>query len=82
MKAVKMTPQLNELLEEYGDVKGKRLSLIKAHPTPTGGEDYDYLYLRDDMDFRWYQQRIREIESDVGNIVLEQWVNGSRDRDQ
>ena len=60
------------LIEEYRQHEATRNRLKAEYPTPhTGGCEYDYLSVRDNMDWRWAEQRQSEIEQEIGRMFLE-----------
>lgn len=69
-KLYRMVDEIRVLVDEYKEHEAKRTELEKAHPTPTGSFDYDYLYLRGDLDYRWAVQRQSEIREAVGGLMI------------
>jgi hypothetical protein len=67
-----LSDEMQALIKEYREHHQKRTEMEQAHPTPSGGEEYDYLLLRDDMDYRWCMQRLNEIEERMGWLVIKQ----------
>jgi len=70
--AAKFLSEIQELVEEYKIHDATRARLKVEYATPhTGGEGYNYLAVRDDMDWRWAEQRQNEIQQEVGRMFLE-----------
>lgn len=70
---VNITDEMQELIDEYRDFAVRRKVWEDAHPAPDGVLEYDHEAARYDMDHRWWCQRMREIEQDIGYYVLRQW---------
>lgn len=73
-----LSGEMQSLVKEYKEHHQKRTAMEKAHPNPSGGEEYDFLVLRDDTDYRWAMQRLTEIEERMGWLVLKQITGISR----
>lgn len=67
-----ITDEIKALGGEYKELNARRLALEQAYPHPSGGEDFDYMVLRDDPDYRWYRQRMNEISETLGALFTAQ----------
>lgn len=67
-----LNPEIQELIEEYKEHDATIKRVQAEHPTPhTGGEEYDYFTVREDMDWRWATHQQSEIEQKIGRLFIE-----------